>query len=113
MLLSASMSRCERFTTPMKPNLSEYTRPVSTSSACVPASIKSSLVRMPIVRRPCGSTDRASLSDSELARSTFAAETARMTLLCECESASAHARMYACVYAHVRERGEVFRVCGL
>ena len=84
MHLSASMSRCERFTTPMKPNLSGYTRPVSTSCACVPASIKSSLVRMPIVRRPWGSTDRASLSESELARSTFAAETARMTLMCGC-----------------------------
>ena len=33
-----------------------------------------------MVLRPCGSTERASLSDSELARSTLAAETARMTL---------------------------------
>jgi hypothetical protein len=37
-----------------------------------------------IVRRPWGSTDRVSLSKSELARSTFAAETAGITLaLCE------------------------------
>lgn len=33
-----------------------------------------------MVRRPWGSTDRASFSDSELARSTFAAETESMTL---------------------------------
>jgi hypothetical protein len=84
MLLSESMSRCERFTTPMKLSFSGYTCPVSVSSAYVPASIQSSFVRMPIVRRPWGSTDRASLSESEFARSTFAAETARITLaLCE------------------------------
>jgi len=33
-----------------------------------------------MVRRPCGSTVRASLRESELARSTFAADTERMTL---------------------------------
>lgn len=46
----------------------------------MPASIKSSLVNTPIVRRPWGSTERASFNDSEFARSTFAAETARITL---------------------------------
>ena len=42
-----------------------------------------------------------SLSESEVARSTFAGEAARMTLTCVC--------MYACVYACVE--GEVFRAC--
>ena len=64
----------------MKPSFSGYTRPVRMSRAFVPASIRSSLVSTPIVRRPCGSTERASLSDSELARSTFAGDTARTTL---------------------------------
>jgi hypothetical protein len=36
-----------------------------------------------MVRRPRGSTERASLRESELARSTLAGETARMTLLGE------------------------------
>ncbi len=35
---------------------------------------------MPMVRRPCGSTVRASLRDSELARSTLAADTDNITL---------------------------------
>jgi hypothetical protein len=48
------------------------------------ALITSSFVRMLIVRRPWGPTDRVSLSESELERSTFAAEMARITLaLCE------------------------------
>ena len=49
--LSASISRYKGFTT-RKPNLSGYRSPVSTSSVSVSASIKSDLVRMPIVRRP-------------------------------------------------------------
>lgn len=65
----------------MKPSLRGYTRPVKISRAFVPASIRSSLVRTPMVLRPCGSTARASFKDSELARSTFAAETARITLI--------------------------------
>lgn len=64
----------------MNPSLRGYIRPVRISLAFVPASIRSSLVRTPMVRRPWGSTDRASFSDSELARSTFAAETESMTL---------------------------------
>ena len=68
----------------MKPSLSGYTCPVSVSSAYVPASIKSNFVRMPIVGRLWGSTDCASLSESEFARSKFAAGTTRITLaLCE------------------------------
>jgi hypothetical protein len=63
--------------------LSGYTCPASTSSARIPAFIKSCLVRMPIVHRPCGSMDCASLRESELARCTFAGEIARMTVLCE------------------------------
>lgn len=37
-------------------------------------------VRTPIAQRPHGSKDRAGFGDSELAGSTFAAETERMTL---------------------------------
>lgn len=46
----------------------------------MPASIKSNLVKTPNVRNPRGSTERASLRESEFARSTFAGETARITL---------------------------------
>jgi hypothetical protein len=54
------------------------------------ATIKSSFVRIPIVRHPGGSTVRASLSESEFARSKFAAETARIKLaLCELASEQA------------------------
>jgi hypothetical protein len=39
-----------------------------------------SLVRMPIVRLPCGLMDRASLRETELVRSTFAGELRGMRL---------------------------------
>lgn len=74
------ISCCERLTTPTKPSLSGYTRPFRISSAFVPASIKSSFVSTPIVRRPLGSILRASRRESELARSTLAGEIARMML---------------------------------
>ena len=74
------MSCWLRLTTPTKPNFRGYVRPVRTSRAFVPASIRSSLVRTPSVRNPLGSTERASFKASELARSTLAGETARMTL---------------------------------
>mmetsp|Transcript_10194 Transcript_10194/g.25273 ORF Transcript_10194/g.25273 Transcript_10194/m.25273 type:complete len:215 (+) Transcript_10194:1375-2019(+) len=50
-------------------------------SASVPASIRSSFVITPIVRSPCGSTLRESCIASDVARSAFAGETARMTAL--------------------------------
>lgn len=78
--LPLMMSCWERLTTPMKPSLSGYTRPLRMSSAFVPASIKSNLVKTPIVRRPAGSIFRARRRESELARSTFAGEIARMIL---------------------------------
>lgn len=65
---------------PTNPSFKGYTRPVRISDALVPASMISSFVRTPIVRRPCGSTLRASLRESEFARSTLAEETARITL---------------------------------
>ena len=65
----------------MKPSLRGYTRPVRISRAFVPASMISSFVRTPMVRLPCGSTDRASLRESEFARSALAGETARITLV--------------------------------
>lgn len=41
-----------RLTTPMKPSFSGYDRPISTSNAFVPASIRSSFVSTPIVLLP-------------------------------------------------------------
>jgi hypothetical protein len=75
------MSCCDRFTTPMKPSLSGYTRPDRISSAFVPWSMRSIFVRTPIVLLPIGSTCRASLRASELTMSTFAGDTAKMILL--------------------------------
>lgn len=72
------MSCCDRLTTPIKPSFNGYTRPDRISKAFVPWSIKSSFVKTPIVLFPMGSTCRASLSASELTRSTFAGEIARM-----------------------------------
>ena len=67
-------------TMPKKPSFNGYTRPARISSAFVLASIRSSFVSTPIVGLPSEPTERASLSDSELARSTFVGDTARTIL---------------------------------
>ena len=56
-------------------------RPERTSTASVPASIRSSFVTTPIVRSPAGSTRFASWIASEVAMSEVAAETARTIAL--------------------------------
>lgn len=94
-------------TTPMRPSLTGMTRPISTSMASVPASIRSSLVTTASVLLPAetevldertvndgshfsfslslslpsGSTSRATFRASEVAMSVLAAVTARMMQL--------------------------------
>ena len=72
------MSCCDLLTTPIIPSLTRTTLPFSMSDASVPRSIKSSLVQTPMVRSPAGSTSLAIFNASELAKSEFAGETARM-----------------------------------
>mmetsp|Transcript_15201 Transcript_15201/g.28925 ORF Transcript_15201/g.28925 Transcript_15201/m.28925 type:complete len:218 (+) Transcript_15201:1241-1894(+) len=72
------MSAWERLTTGTNPSRKGITFPLRTSMASVPRSMRSSFVRTPSVRDPSGSTSLASFSDSELARSAFAGETATM-----------------------------------
>mmetsp|Transcript_26895 Transcript_26895/g.70657 ORF Transcript_26895/g.70657 Transcript_26895/m.70657 type:complete len:321 (+) Transcript_26895:910-1872(+) len=81
MSLLPSMSFCERLTTPTYPRRSGRNSLERISMASVPSSIRSSLVMTPMVRIPSGSTDLASLSASELARSELAGDTARMMQL--------------------------------
>lgn len=75
------ISCCDRFTTPIKPNFRGYTLPERISNALVPWSMRSILVRTPIVRLPSGSTWRASFRASEFTISTLAGDTARIMLL--------------------------------
>mmetsp|Transcript_316 Transcript_316/g.1058 ORF Transcript_316/g.1058 Transcript_316/m.1058 type:complete len:336 (-) Transcript_316:474-1481(-) len=76
--VASTISRWLRQTTPTKPRRSGITRPRSTSMASVPRSMRSSLVRTPIVRSPSGSTSCASWSASLFVMSVLAADTARM-----------------------------------
>ena len=54
---------------------------MSTGTQSVPWSIRSSFVKMPMVRSPCGSTTLAICSASELAMSELAGVTARIRQL--------------------------------
>ena len=53
--------------------------PSRSSMAFVPSSMRSILVRTPIVRSPDGSTSLASFNESEFAKSWFAAVKARIS----------------------------------
>mmetsp|Transcript_9985 Transcript_9985/g.32723 ORF Transcript_9985/g.32723 Transcript_9985/m.32723 type:complete len:246 (+) Transcript_9985:771-1508(+) len=76
--LRSLMSAWLRLMTPNHPSLRRTARPSSTSTASVPLSMRSILVRHPMVRKPCGSTSRASWNASDVAMSTVAGVTARM-----------------------------------
>nr|GMC80446.1 hypothetical protein AX774_g4397 [Ipomoea batatas]GMC82878.1 hypothetical protein AX774_g4397 [Ipomoea batatas]GMC84904.1 hypothetical protein AX774_g4397 [Ipomoea batatas]GMC86998.1 hypothetical protein AX774_g4397 [Ipomoea batatas]GMC88891.1 hypothetical protein AX774_g4397 [Ipomoea batatas] len=59
----------ERLTTPIHGNCSLYAFPSKISTASVPLSIRSILVRTPNVLSPKGSTSRETLIASDVARS--------------------------------------------
>mmetsp|Transcript_6749 Transcript_6749/g.12174 ORF Transcript_6749/g.12174 Transcript_6749/m.12174 type:complete len:259 (-) Transcript_6749:510-1286(-) len=78
------MSACDLLTTPTYPRarLGRFvSSPVKMPLASVPRSIRSSLVRTPRVRFPCGSTSLAISMASLLAKSVLAAVTARIKQL--------------------------------
>ena len=69
---------------------------MSTLRADVPRSMMSTFVSAPIVLSPAGSTLLAMLRASEVARSAFAGDTAKMMVFCPC----AHGAGGACVCIH-------------
>ncbi|OMH82127.1 hypothetical protein AX774_g4397 [Zancudomyces culisetae] len=78
MVLFASTSFCPLLTTGTYPSFNMITRPARMSITSVPLSIRSTFVNTPIVLSPSGSTSLANFNPSELAKSVFAAVTARI-----------------------------------